>query len=55
MSSVKKSFLAALCFLSPLAIAQEVSTSSNNLLINANGPLSVSTNDGEYSIKLGGR
>ena len=55
MALVKNSILLLSCVLSPLALAQSVSSGGNDLVINANGPLSVATADGDYSIKLGGR
>ena len=56
MASVKTSISILVCFLGSLAVTQIASAQGdNNLIINANGPLSVETADGDYSIKLGGR
>ena len=57
MRHIKKLYVTiAACILSPLSFAQgQVTTDGSDLVINANGPLSVATADGEYSIKLGGR
>lgn len=55
MSPVKISILFLSYILSPLALAQSVTTGGDDLVINANGPLSIATADGDYSIKLGGR
>ena len=41
--------------ISPLVLAQSVTTENNDLVINTNGGLSVETSDGNYSVELGGR
>jgi phosphate-selective porin OprO and OprP len=55
MTPVKILLVILASALSTLAMAQSVLTEGNDLVINANGPLSVETANGDYSIKLGGR
>lgn len=56
MASVKTSIPAIAFLLGSLVTTQAVfAQEGNDLVINANGPLSVETADGDYSIKLGGR
>ena len=55
MKTVKLSLALIACLATALSTAQESAIDSTNLVFKANGPLSVATADGNYSIKLGGR